>query len=212
SSMKLVKAGGHFIELGKRGIFTIEEAATANPDMHYHVVAIDDMIQDLPDEYGILLNESVGWMLREFAGDFQNYMKITTFPVVQSDEEAQDAFRYLQRARHIGKVVIEFPSAVGPAPEEACLLITGGFGSLGGVVANWAVDEGVKHIALVSRNTQATLQVSWLQNLPSVQVVCQPCDITNRTSVEEAVTNIEDETGRAISMVFHAAGVLEDGL
>ena len=41
ASLALLRHGGHFEEIGKRGIWSEEEMATARPDVAYHTIAVD---------------------------------------------------------------------------------------------------------------------------------------------------------------------------
>ena len=63
---------------------------------------------------------------------------------------APDAFRYLSQARHVGKVVLTVPAAA--RTRDGTVLITGGTGGLGALVARHLVAEhGVRHLLLASR-------------------------------------------------------------
>src|SRR5207249_4283293 len=62
---------------------------------------------------------------------------------------APDALRHLSQARHVGKVVLTVPRRLDP---HATVLITGGTGTLAGLLAHHLVAaHGVRHLLLVSR-------------------------------------------------------------
>ena len=62
---------------------------------------------------------------------------------------AVDAFRFVAQARHIGKNVLTLPASIDP---HGTVLITGGTGELGGLVARHLVAvHGVSNLVLASR-------------------------------------------------------------
>ena len=88
-------------------------------------------------------------MLAELVGLFERGV-LAPLPVTAWDvRRAPEAFRYLSQARHVGKVVLTIPRVLDP---DGTVLITGGTGTLGGVVARHLVAEhGVRHLVLTSR-------------------------------------------------------------
>ncbi|NED09006.1 zinc-binding dehydrogenase, partial [Streptomyces sp. SID6648] len=71
-------------------------------------------------------------------------------PVTTWDmREAPDAFRHLQQARHVGKIVLTLPPPLDP---DGTVLITGGTGTLGALVARHLVTtHGARHLLLAGR-------------------------------------------------------------
>src|SRR5260370_42527883 len=78
---------------------------------------------------------------------------------VFSISDAVGAFRYLTQRKNIGKVVASLhdamPSSMSEVPlalrPDATYLITGGLGSLGLLIAQWMVQQGVRHLVLMGR-------------------------------------------------------------
>ncbi|MGD0068736.1 MAG: type I polyketide synthase, partial [Streptosporangiaceae bacterium] len=97
---------------------------------------------------------------------------------------------------------------------ETTVLITGGTGGLGAVIARYLVAErGVRHLVLASRRggqapgaTDLTRELAEL----GAHVRLVACDISERTVVSALLTTITAE--RPLSMVVHAAGIGDNGL
>ncbi|CEM36439.1 unnamed protein product, partial [Vitrella brassicaformis CCMP3155] len=227
-SVSLMKhVGGRFLEIGKRGIWTREQMAAVRPQAAYHPIALDEMIEADPAWFGQRLAD-----LTKLAdtGVLQP-LPICQFDVdaapsaedldTSSDRTMGDAiaaFRFMQKAKHIGKVVISWSSAVdcatrspsstaGPANPADVHVITGGVGGLGLVVARWLVSEGVKSIVLVSRRGAPPAQTDtktgepnplyrhwqWLTQ-SAANVTIKKADVSNMEHVDELLSGIVPET------------------
>src|SRR5258708_27482861 len=71
-----------------------------------------------------------------------------TYPLA----EAKKAFRRMQQARHIGKIVLQMPNPLQPR-DDRTYLITGGLGALGLHTAAYLAQLGAGDIVLTSRRT-----------------------------------------------------------
>jgi len=88
-------------------------------------------------------------------------LPLRTFPAA----EAVAAFRTMQQARHIGKIVILQPveppqSLVRP---DAAYLIIGGLRGLGLLSARWLAGQGARHLALMGRGEPGTAALAEIQ-------------------------------------------------
>ncbi|CDI87737.1 hypothetical protein EPH_0047980 [Eimeria praecox] len=124
------------------------------------------------------------------------------------------AFRFLQRAQHIGKVVVKFASSIEPV-EDGAIVITGGLGALGLVVAGWLAEEGARNIVLIARRDAPppsgnVPEWDWLSNI-NCKVSFFSCDVSNYESVRGVFKKIQ-KTVAPIKGIFHAAGALADSL
>ncbi|WP_432423265.1 MDR/SDR family oxidoreductase, partial [Streptomyces pseudovenezuelae] len=125
ASLRLLPRGGRFIEMGKTDVRDAGTVARTYPGVAYQ--AVDLMAAD---------PERIQQMLAELAGLFEAG-ELTPLPCTAWDVRcAQDAFRYMSQARHIGKIVLNVPKALDL---DGTVLITGGTGSLGAMVARHLV-------------------------------------------------------------------------
>lgn len=87
----------------------------------------------------------------------QPIQPITTF----SGEGSRQAFRYLQKGTHIGKVVLRMPEDVSSIPSSqsprritldptATYLLAGVLGGLGRLLATWLVESGARNLTFLS--------------------------------------------------------------
>ncbi|QOZ98179.1 hypothetical protein DI273_01950 [Streptomyces violascens] len=99
-------------------------------------------------------------MLREVVGLFRAGA-LELLPRQEWDvRRAGEAFALMSRAKHVGKLVLSVPLIPGASPSEGegvgvggWVLVSGGSGVLGGVVARHLVRErGVRRLVLLSRS------------------------------------------------------------
>lgn len=96
-SMSCLRDGGCFAELGRKSIWTREEARQHRPDVSYHIVELDKLHQQ---------PGGVSQLLRDLAAQLES-SQIGPLPSeVFSCDKTTEAFTRMRRARHIGKVVL----------------------------------------------------------------------------------------------------------
>jgi len=141
-------------------------------------------------------------------------------------DQVVDAFRYMQQAQQIGKVIVTYRNGISrfhapPATvqrlglaADRSWLVTGGLGGFGLRSAQWLVERGCRNLILVGRSgavspeAQAALDRFRQQG---VQVHAAACDVTDRG----ALVDLLETVGRQLPPlqgVLHAATVIEDGL
>jgi NADPH:quinone reductase-like Zn-dependent oxidoreductase/acyl carrier protein len=213
ASFSLLKRGGRFIELGKRGILSPEEAAAQRRDVAYHIV---DLAADAKQDPG-----AVGKLLDSVVADLEKGT-IQPLPLQRFDRrEVAEAFRFMAQARHVGKVVIagaEECTGASRYPErglrpDATYLITGGIGGLGLEVAGWLASNGVRHIALLSRGEPgeaASQTVAELQD-HGVDVRLFRADVADADGLAASLRTLREEMP-PLKGVVHGAGLLRDGI
>ncbi len=200
ASLQLLPRGGRFIEMGKTDVRDPDEVAALHAGVRYRAF---DLLEAGPERIQEMLGEIVGLLA---AGAFEHP------PVAVHDvRRGVDAFRLLRESRHIGKVVLSVPQSFDP---HGTVLITGGTGGLGALVArHLVVEHGAEHLLLVSRSGIAATGAQELsEELASLgcDVQVRACDVADRDQCKALIEAVTAE--HPLTMVVHAAGVLDDGL
>ncbi len=200
ASLRLLADDGRLIEMGKTDIRDPQELAGDYPGVAYRAF---DLIEAGPERLQEILVKLAGLLEHGVL----ELPPITTWNV----RRAPQAFRYMSQAQHVGKNVLRFPAAIDT---NGTVLITGGTGGLGRIVARHLVREhGIHRLLLVSRQGSkadgASELVEELSGLGAhVEVVA--CDVSQREQVEGLLAAIPEE--HPLDAVVHTAGVIDDGI
>ncbi|MEG4499882.1 SDR family NAD(P)-dependent oxidoreductase [Microcoleus sp. F10-C6] len=146
--------------------------------------------------------------------DIQLLLEELWFP----DSENQIAYR--QGVRHVARLVRRtLPIDKSADSKQFSLqanssyLITGGLGALGLKVAQWMLEQGAKHLVLMSRRGVSAIAQEAIAQLEQAgtQVNVVKGDVANPSDVARILAEIQ-ATGIPLRGIVHAAGVLDDGV
>ncbi|GFZ92472.1 polyketide synthase [Okeania sp. KiyG1] len=207
-SLEILAPTGRFVEIGKIGIWDKEQVKEKRPDVSYFPFDLREVAQQKPGVIAQMSEElTQQWNQRKLKA-----LHDRVFP----SKEITAAFRYMQQAKHIGKVVVEmsqFKDGLKSIQPEACYLITGGLGALGLEVAQWMVKQGAEHLILMGRSTPTQTAQKTIQELETAgaNVSVLLGDISHQEDVAKIFQQIKASLP-PLKGVIHAAGVLDDGL
>jgi NAD(P)-dependent dehydrogenase (short-subunit alcohol dehydrogenase family)/acyl carrier protein len=127
--------------------------------------------------------------------------------------EARAAFRRMQQARHIGKIVVQISSPLQLRADRS-YLITGGLGAIGLHTASYLAQLGAGDVVLTSRrapdaDTQRTIEEITERSKCRIHVLS--ADVGDESAVADVLERIHAELA-PLAGVVHLAGVLDDGL
>ncbi len=196
ASMRLLAAGGRFVELGKTDLRDAEWLAANHPAINYFSFDLGDLAAGLQQT-----------MLERVAADLASD-RLQPLPASCFDlREAPAAFNQMIRARHVGKQLL-----IPPRPwldSGRPVLITGAGGGLGRVVAHHLVTRhAVRRLILTSRRGEAGTGAGELRDqllaAGANEVVWVACDV----ACPDQVAALLDQ--HRPGAIIHLAGVLDD--
>ncbi|MBT9571055.1 MAG: SDR family NAD(P)-dependent oxidoreductase [Pseudomonas umsongensis] len=220
-NLQVLKPFGRFLELGKRDFYQNTKIGLRpfRNNISYFGIDADQLMSERPD-----------LTRRLFADMMQLFRDGILSPLPYREFDANDvveSFRYMQQARQIGKIVVTYrtpiqqvfraPLAQAPALQLAAdgtYLVTGGLSGFGLRTAQWLVDKGARHLALLGRRGAATEEAqpalaAWREQ--GIEVQALACDITDSAQLRSVLASIEASKA-PLRGVVHAATVFEDGL
>ncbi|QLE45892.1 SDR family NAD(P)-dependent oxidoreductase (plasmid) [Nostoc sp. C052] len=213
-SLAVIHPHGQFLEIGKRGVWDSQQVAQVRPDVAYKVIDLVRVSQEQPELIQSMLQE----LVEQFESELLQPPPIKIFSI----QEVVNAYRYMQQAKHIGKIVISLSSEVLEVKNlaftdklhgDSTYLITGGLGGLGLLVARWLVEQGAKNLVLVGRRDVQDVNQTQLQALEQAgaKVVIAQADVSDMTAMQQLFSEIAQSLP-PLRGVIHSAGVLADGV
>ncbi|MGA5462184.1 SDR family NAD(P)-dependent oxidoreductase [Mycobacterium sp. NPDC050041] len=205
ATLKATARNGRFAEIAKRDIWPHEQMAEARPDIAYEIVALDTVMLTEPDRIRDLLTEVSDGL----AGGEWTPLPAEIYPL----NESRAAFRRMQQARHIGKIVVQIPDPLTPRPDRS-YLITGGLGAIGLHTASHLAQLGAGDIVLTSRRAPdpaAQKAIEEITERYKSRVHVFTADVGEESEVATLLDRIRAELP-PLAGVAHLAGVLDDAL
>ncbi|UXA18377.1 type I polyketide synthase [Mycobacterium sp. SMC-4] len=205
ATLRATATHGRFAEIAKRDIWSPEQMSQARPDIAYEIVALDTVMFTEPDRIRDLLTE----VSQGLADGEWTPLPAEIYPVT----EARAAFRRMQTARHIGKIVVQIPTALQPRPDRS-YLITGGLGAIGLHTASYLAQLGAGDIVLTSRrapDADAQRQIDEIVERSKCRIHVRTADVGDEAAVAALLDQIRAELP-PLAGVVHLAGVLDDAL
>jgi NADPH:quinone reductase-like Zn-dependent oxidoreductase/acyl carrier protein len=219
-NLRALRPFGRFLELGKRDFYENTHIGLRpfRNNLSYFGIDSDQLMKVQP----ALTQRLFGEMMALFNDGTLSPLPFTAF----SHSQVIDAFRYMQQARQIGKVVVTYEQPIAPPrqeqlgtasmqlPSNASYLVTGGLGGFGLKTAQWLVDKGARELILLSRSGPASEEAQAAVadfEAQGVNVLAAACDITDRDALAQVFERAKRELS-PLRGIVHAATVIDDGL
>ncbi|OMI37214.1 type I polyketide synthase [Streptomyces sparsogenes] len=201
ASLRLLAEGGRFLDPGRAGARGPERPAGDFPQVDYRGY---DLVPDAGPERVQPMLAALGALFDE---GVLAPLPVRAWPLAR----APQALRHLSRAEHTGKLVLTVPPALDP---DGTVLITGGTGVLGGLVAEHLVTtHHITHLHLLSRRGPdapgATELADRLTELGAT-VRITAADASDPEALRQAVDAIDPH--HPLTGVIHTAGIVEDAV
>ncbi|MGQ7934604.1 SDR family NAD(P)-dependent oxidoreductase [Paraburkholderia sp. D1E] len=220
-SIDTLRPFGRFLELGKRDFYENSRIGLRpfRNNISYFGIDADQLMSALPDLTARLFEE----VMQLFADGVLHPLPYRAFPA----ERVEEAFRHMQQARQIGKILVTYPAGT-PNPSrvtdgadtlrldpKAAYLIVGGTGGLGFATARWMMSCGARHLTLASRSgtlaPELAAEAALWREENGTQVYTAACDVTDAAALDIVFADIAAR-GTPLKGVLHSAMVIDDGL
>jgi phthiocerol/phenolphthiocerol synthesis type-I polyketide synthase C len=220
-NFSVLKPFGRFLELGKRDFYENTKIGLRpfRNNISYFGIDADQLMKERPDLTGKLFAKVM---------DLFSQGQLHPLPFHTFDAgDVVSAFRYMQQARQIGKIVVTYKNGIiqshkseSPNKDQlildtnGCYLITGGLSGFGLRTAEWLATKGARHLVLVSRSGASTEEakaaVAHLEE-KGVHVLTAACDVTDQAALQVLFDQIKLGLP-PLKGIVHAAMVIDDGL
>ena len=140
-------------------------------------------------------------------------------------EQLQEAFRFMQSGKHIGKIIVKMPTDASllqanaattatPLPnfrEDRSYLLVGGLGGLGRSVATWMVENGARNIVFMSRSADTSKDPQLARYVE--ELTSQGCEVQIALGSVDVMADVEKAlktASRPVAGVINLSMVLRD--
>ncbi|MCR4667425.1 MAG: SDR family NAD(P)-dependent oxidoreductase [Desulfovibrio sp.] len=221
AGLQILRPFGRFLELGKSDFFA-DSALRLRPfrnNISYFGIDVDQLMKERADLGKRLFTE----MMERFSGGEWAPLPCTVFAA----DEVEEAFRFMQKSQHVGKIVVTPPpcrkgkskeknKALTVSP-EATYLVTGGTSGFGLESARYLAAKGAGALLLVSRSGETDKNRESLRKLAAespagrCRVKALALDVTDEDSLSGALDAALADMP-PLKGVLHAAALLQDAL
>ena len=220
-NLRVLKPFGRFLELGKRDFYENTKIGLRpfRNNISYFGIDADQLMQAQPALTRTLFTEVMALFLDKVLHPLPYH--------VFDAENIVEAFRYMQQARQIGKIVVTYRNGMSKVhttgsaikkhlqlKADASYLVTGGLAGFGLRTAEWLVSKGARSLVLISRSGPRSEEAkSALDRLEKqgVTIHADVCDVTDKNALSALLTEISGKLP-PLRGIVHAATVINDGL
>ena len=220
-NFQVLKPFGRFLELGKRDFYENTQIGLRpfRNNISYFGIDADQLMQIRP----ALTRRLFAEVIALFETGVLHPLPYTVFEANQ----IVDAFRHMQQARQIGKIVVTYHQAIRHTQTveraekpvlqlnaAATYLVTGGLSGFGLKTAEWLAAKGARHLVLISRSGPQSAEAKQaLARLSQLGVTCYAvaCDVTDRAALSALLQQVAAAMP-PLKGIVHAAMVIADGL
>ena len=206
-SLSVLADNGRFLEIGKSGLLSAEEALRLGRGIRYFVIDWTEQMQSDPGMIRGIMQKMVQDV------EASTYQPLPHRCFAMSD--IVEAFRFMQKSKQIGKIVVrqivDESNRVTIRP-EASYLIVGGLRGLGWQTAQWLVRMGAKHLALMGRTPPSPEISDEIRALEKsgVRVLVLQGNVGKESDLRDALVQIH-RSMPPLRGIVQSAGVLDDG-
>ena len=217
-NLNILKPFGRFLELGKRDFYENSRIGLRpfRNNITYYGIDADQLLI----EKKALANHLFQDLMKLFETKQLHPLPHRVFEV----NRIQDAFRYMQQSRQIGKIIVRIPKALPVESLQANTklvldnqsnyIVSGGLSGFGLKTAQWLADKGAKKLTLLGRKglvqDDAIAAVEALKNA-GIEVYTPPCDVNDIKQLSNVLKELEN-TSSKIGGIIHAATLFDDAL
>ena len=208
---------GRFLELGKRDIYQDSRIGLwpFRQNLSFYGIDLSRLLADKPEQ----IRQMLDILYRKLSEGSYHALPHRVFPLTA----IRDAFGYMAKGRHTGKVVISMSNQPMQVQRrlpdhirfenQGSHLITGGLGGFGLAIAKWLISRGAKTLILASRrgisDDAASQAVAELEAL-GAQITVSQLDVTNTDQVNALLAQIRQDMP-PLRGIYHTAMVIDDG-
>jgi acyl transferase domain-containing protein/NADPH:quinone reductase-like Zn-dependent oxidoreductase/acyl carrier protein/SAM-dependent methyltransferase len=219
-SLSVLRPFGRFLELGKRDFYENTRIGLRpfRENLSYFGIDADQLLIERPETAQQVFAE----VMALFDQGVFRPLPYRVFPA----SRAAEAFRFMQRSEHIGKIVVSHENFSVPVrPEkrttaayqlsgDATYLVTGGLSGFGLATARWMVERGARCLVLLGRRGVTTDEaeegINELEKLGAAVHVLK-ADVADFEGLKKVFDHI-DEMLPPIRGLVHSAMVVDDKL